>query len=98
MPEDRQRLDKWLWNARVVRTRTAAAGLATSGRIRVNGQRTEAPGRPLRAGDVVTVALDARVRVLRVCGFVLRRGDAGQATTLYEELTGAPARRPPPVP
>jgi ribosome-associated heat shock protein Hsp15 len=62
---DRQRIDKWLWHARVVRTRSAAAALAASGHVRVNGQRIDAASRSLRASDVVTIALDRGVRVLR---------------------------------
>jgi ribosome-associated heat shock protein Hsp15 len=89
---DRQRIDKWLWHARVVRTRPAAAGLATSGRVRINGQRIDGAGRAVRAGDVVTVALDSRVRVLRVAGFVERRGSAEVARCLYEELEASGAR------
>ena len=61
---DRQRIDKWLWHARVVRTRSQAAALAAAGYVRVNGQRIDAPSRAVRAGDVVTVALDRAVRVL----------------------------------
>ena len=63
---DRQRIDKWLWHARVVRTRSAAAALAASGHVRVNGERIDAPSRAVRPDDVVTVALDRTVRVLRV--------------------------------
>ena len=44
------------------------------------------PGRMVRTGDVITVALDRRVRVLKVTGFVERRGPAGSAATLYEDL------------
>ena len=91
MTGDRQRIDKWLWHARVVRTRPDAAGLATSGRVRVNGQRIDAAGRPVRPGDVVTVALDGRVRVLKVAGFVERRGSADTARRLYEDLDAVPA-------
>jgi ribosome-associated heat shock protein Hsp15 len=87
---DRQRVDKWLWHARIVRTRADAAGLATSGRVRINGQRIDAAGRPVRPGDVLTVALDGRVRVLRVVGFVQRRGSAAAARGLYDDLA-APA-------
>jgi ribosome-associated heat shock protein Hsp15 len=83
---DRQRIDKWLWHARVVRTRPAAAGLATSGRIRINGQRIDAAGRPVKPGDVVTVSLDRSVRVLRVVGFLDRRGSADEAREVYEEI------------
>lgn len=83
---ERQRIDRWLWHARVVRTRGAAAALAGAGYIRVNGARVDAPGRMVRAGDVVTVALDRGVRVLKVTGFAPRRGPAGTGAALYEDL------------
>jgi len=100
--DDRQRIDKWLWHARVVRTRSAAAALAASGHVRVNGARIVAPAKPVRAGDVVTIALDARVRVLKVTGFAPRRGAADAGRALYEDLTPpepavAAAGRPVPV-
>jgi ribosome-associated heat shock protein Hsp15 len=85
---DRQRIDRWLWHARLVRTRSAAAALAGLGYVRINGMRIDAPGRMVRAGDVITVALDRSVRVLKVRGFSERRGPAGSGETLYEELTG----------
>ena len=53
---DRQRIDKWLWHARVVRTRPAAAGLATSGRVRVNGVRVLKPS-AARPNDGISNAL-----------------------------------------
>src|SRR5208283_4285762 len=84
---DRQRIDKWLWHARVVSTRGAAAALAASGHVRVNGTRIDAPSRMVRTGDVITVALERRVRVLKVQGFVERRGPASARQTLYEDLT-----------
>ena len=84
---DRQRIDRWLWHARLVRTRGAAAALAGSGYLRVNGLRINAPGRMVRAGDVITVALERSVRVVKIRGFRERRGPAGTGETLYEELT-----------
>jgi ribosome-associated heat shock protein Hsp15 len=83
---DRQRIDRWLWHARLVRTRDAAAALAGGGYVRVNGTRIDAPGRMVRAGDVITVALDRGVRVLKVIGFVERRGPGGTGAALYEDL------------
>jgi ribosome-associated heat shock protein Hsp15 len=91
-PSDRQRIDKWLWHARVVRTRAAAAALAASGHVRINGQRVDAASRAVRVGDVVTVALDRAVRVLKVLGFAERRGSAAGARRLCESLEPAPAR------
>jgi ribosome-associated heat shock protein Hsp15 len=95
---DRQRIDKWLWHARVVRTRSAAAALASSGHVRLNGQRIDAPGRAVRAGDVVTVALDRAVRVLKVTNFADRRGSGGSGATLYEDLSPMASQRPPAAP
>ncbi len=83
---DRQRIDRWLWHARLVRTRGAAAALAGAGYVRINGARIDAPGRMVRTGDVITVALDRRVRVLRVRGFVERRGPAVSVAELYDDL------------
>lgn len=83
---DRQRIDRWLWHARLVRTRADAAALAGAGYVRVNGMRIDAPGRMVRAGDVITVALDRRVRVVKIRGFRARRGPAGTGETLYDEL------------
>jgi ribosome-associated heat shock protein Hsp15 len=84
---DRQRIDRWLWHARLVRTRGAVAALASAGYVRINGTRIDGPGRMVRSGDVITVALDRSVRVLKVRGFTERRGPAESGRGLYEELT-----------
>ena len=83
---DRQRLDKWLWHARVVKARTSAAELVESGHVRINGVREKSPGHAVKLGDVVTIALDNSVRVLKVAGFSERRGDATAARVLFEDL------------
>lgn len=83
---DRQRIDRWLWHARVVPTRGTAAALAGSGHVRVNGARIHAPSRMVRTGDVITVALERQVRVLKVNGFAERRGPARTAQRLYREV------------
>ena len=94
---DRQRIDKWLWHARVVRTRSAAAALADAGLVRINGVRIDTSSRPVRLGDVVTIALDRRVRVLKVTGYAERRGSAEIARALFEDLTPPPSASPQPV-
>jgi ribosome-associated heat shock protein Hsp15 len=90
---DRQRIDKWLWHARVVRTRSAAAALSGAGLVRINGARIDTSSRPVRPGDVVTIALDRNVRVLKVIGYAVRRGSAETVRALYEDLTPSPAPR-----
>lgn len=87
---DRQRLDKFLWHARVVKARSSAAELVERGHVRINGVRETSPGHAVKAGDVLTIALDRTVRVLKVVAFAERRGDAGAARALYEELHGRP--------
>lgn len=87
MSPNRQRIDRWLWNARVVRTRTAAAELVAGGHVRVNAARVRAPGRDVKCGDVVTVTLHGGVRVLRVIGMAPRRGDAAAAALLYDDIS-----------
>ena len=84
---DRQRIDKWLWHARMVRTRGAATALAAGGFVRLNGKRMTTASHPVRVGDVVTLALDRAVRVVRVEGLCERRGAAPVARALYRDLT-----------
>lgn len=83
---ERQRLDKWLWHARVVKARTGAAALVEAGHVRVNGTREKSPGHAVKRDDVLTISLDRAVRVLRVTGFAERRGDASAARVLYEDI------------
>jgi ribosome-associated heat shock protein Hsp15 len=87
---DRQRLDKFLWHARVVKARTSAAELVERGHVRINGVRETSPGHAVKAGDVLTIALDRQVRVLKVIAFSERRGDANAARVLYEDLQPRP--------
>ena len=84
------RLDKWLWFARVVKTRAIAQELAGSGHVRVNGQRAESAARAIRIGDVLTIALPSRVRLLKVQDVAERRGPASDAVRLYQELQSSP--------
>jgi ribosome-associated heat shock protein Hsp15 len=94
--EDRdwQRLDKWLWCARVAKTRAACARLVEEGGVRINRQPTDKPHARLRPGDVLTFALGrAPVRVWRVAALAARRGPPPEARTLYEDLS-----EPPPAP
>jgi ribosome-associated heat shock protein Hsp15 len=84
-----QRIDLWLWHARVVRTRADAAALARAGHVRVNGVRVASAARVVRLGDVVTVALDGGPRLLRVIGFAARRGSADDARGVAEDITNA---------
>jgi ribosome-associated heat shock protein Hsp15 len=83
---ERQRLDKWLWHARVVKARTSAAALVEAGHVRINGVRESSPGHSVKLGDVLTIGLDRSVRVLKVTGFSERRGDASAARVLYDDL------------
>jgi ribosome-associated heat shock protein Hsp15 len=88
----RQRLDKWLWFARIVKSRTLAAKLVTEGRIRVNAVRVETPAKTIGPGDVLTIALEREVKVLRVLGSAERRGPYSEARLLYEDLATPPPK------
>jgi ribosome-associated heat shock protein Hsp15 len=92
--DDRQRIDRWLWHARVVRTRSAAAALAESGHVRLNGERVTASSRAVKVGDVLTVALTGAVKILKIDGLSERRGGSGDARRLYEDLSPAKPEKP----
>ena len=57
-----------------------------AGHVRLDGQRVTAPGHTVKAGTVITLALDRSVKVLKVEGFCERRGSAPQARALYRNL------------
>jgi ribosome-associated heat shock protein Hsp15 len=81
---ERLRLDKWLWAARVFKTRALAADEVERGRVRVNGQPVK-PARELKAGDELEIRQQAVSRVLRVLALSPVRGPAPLAQTLYAE-------------
>lgn len=82
-----QRLDKWLWCARLIKTRSGAARAIADGKVRINGERVLKSSRLVHAGDVVTATLSGRLFVVRVLAWSKRRGPASLARTLYEDLT-----------
>ena len=94
--DGRQRIDKWLWFARLTKTRTLAQKLALSGHVRVNREKVDAASQPVKAGDVLTIAGDRGVRVLKVLAPGARRGPAPEARLLYEDLSPAPGEVPAP--
>ncbi|MBV9548134.1 MAG: RNA-binding S4 domain-containing protein [Alphaproteobacteria bacterium] len=80
------RLDKWLFCARLCRTREAAQAAIAAGKVRVNGVRVEKSGRNVRLGDVLTLALGNQVRVVTVLALAERRAASPAAQALYESF------------
>ena len=84
------RLDKFLWFARIVKTRALAQQLAEQGRIRIGGRLVDRAHAPVRIGDVLSFAQRGSVRVLRVEALPARRGPPAEARALYSEVPEAP--------
>ena len=82
----RLRLDKVLWQARFVKTRSLAAALIRHGHVRVNGIPVSRPGRDIAPGDVLTFPQGSQIRVVRIVALGFRRGPATEAQTLYADL------------
>jgi ribosome-associated heat shock protein Hsp15 len=96
--ETRQRVDKWLFFARAVKSRSLAAKLVTAGRVRINRDKAAQASDPVRCGDVLTITLDRRVLVWKVVDTGVRRGPAPEAQALYEDLSPKPAPADPAIP
>jgi ribosome-associated heat shock protein Hsp15 len=86
-PRGRQRLDKWLFFSRAVKSRTLAQKFVESGAVRVNSERTVASDRKVGPGDVLTMTLGSRLLIWRILDEGARRGPAIEAATLYEDLS-----------
>jgi ribosome-associated heat shock protein Hsp15 len=82
------RLDKFLWFARIVKTRALAQSFAEEGRLRIDGRVADRAHAPVRIGDVLSFAMHGKVRVLRVEALPARRGPPAEARALYSEIDG----------
>ena len=89
---EKQRLDRWLFFSRAVKSRTLAQKLIEAGAIGVNSERTDKADLKVGPGDVLTMTVHSRLLVWRILDAGERRGPATEAATLYEDLS------PPPVP
>jgi ribosome-associated heat shock protein Hsp15 len=83
---DGLRLDKFLWFARIVKTRSLAQAMAEQGRLRLNGRVIDRAHAAVRVGDVLSFALRGTVRVLRIEALPARRGPPAEARGLYTEI------------
>ena len=81
------RIDKWLWFARFCKSRTLAAKLCASGRIRMDSRIVEKAHHGLKIGDVLTFPQGPHIRVVRVLALGERRGPSPEARGLYEDLS-----------
>lgn len=89
---DQVRVDKWLWAARVYKTRNAATEAVLGGRVHVNGERVK-PSKAVRVGDTIEVTIGMVRRTLAVTGVAERRGPASVAATMYDETPSSRAAR-----
>lgn len=88
------RLDKWLWQARFFKTRCLATREVQAGHVRVNAVRAGKPAHAVGAGDALTFPQGGRIRVVRILALPGRRGPAGEAQALYDDLAPEPAAAP----
>lgn len=81
------RLDKFLWFARITKTRSMAQALAEQGRIRIDGRIVDRSHAQVRVGDVLSFAVHGKVRVIRIEALPVRRGPAAEARLMYSEVS-----------
>ncbi|UXN02985.1 RNA-binding S4 domain-containing protein [Bartonella sp. HY406] len=84
---DRLRIDKWLFFSRLLKSRSLAAELANSGKIRVNKQKIDKASYLVKADDVLTISYNQRIRTIKIVALGERRGPAVEAQKLYQDLT-----------
>ena len=87
------RLDKWLWFARLAKTRSLAGKLCAGGAVTVGGTVVVKRGHLVRVGDVVTVEQGRSLRRVTVLALGDRRGPPAEARVLYAEPEPPRARR-----
>lgn len=88
MADPTLRFDRFCWNVRLTKTRSAAAALAEVGHARLNGRRVEKPSMAVHVGDVLTIPYADRVRVVRILALPSRRVSAPIASEMIEDIDG----------
>jgi len=91
-PSDPVRLDKWLWAARLFKTRALAAEAVQGGKVHLNGARTK-PAKPIRPGDTLDVQRGPTQMTIEVRALSSRRGPASEAMRMYSETEASRTRR-----
>jgi ribosome-associated heat shock protein Hsp15 len=86
------RVDKWLWTARLFKTRALAAGAVRGGRVHVDGVAVK-PSREVGSGDELEITIGPVRRTVIVRGAAERRVSAAEAAKLYEETEESVAER-----
>ena len=89
---EKVRLDKWLWAARLFKTRALAAEAVAGGKVEVNGDRPKR-ARPLQVGDELRIRLGPYEHIVTVRALSDRRGPATQAAGLYQETEASRSAR-----
>ncbi len=80
------RIDKWLWSARIFKTRTIAADACKNGRIAVNGTNVK-PSRMVKVGDEVSVRKPPVTYSFRILKTIEQRVGAKLLPEIYENIT-----------
>ena len=75
-----------MWFARLVKTRTLASGIVSQGQVRLNKIKVAKPSHEVGPGDILTLAIHGRVRVVKIVAIAARRGPASEAQTLYQDM------------
>ena len=91
------RLDKFLWFARLAKTRSLAQQVAAGGHLRIDGRVVDRAHATVRIGNVLSFALHDRVRVIRIEALPARRGPAAEAQACYTDLSSPPVDDRPPA-
>ena len=80
------RMDKWLWAARLFKTRSLAADAIKGGKVKVDGNPVK-PSREVKEGDVIQVQIDQLHKVVQVKTVIKNRVSAKQVPEVYTDLT-----------
>jgi len=88
------RVDRWLWFSRFFKSRSLAAKLVQSKKVRINSTLIAKPSVNIRNGDVLTFPQANAIRVVKVLDIGSRRGPAVEAQLLYEDLSPPENEKP----
>ena len=81
------RLDTYLYYIRIFKSRSIATKFVLTNRLRISGQVTQKPHRMISIGDVLTMTINDKIKILKVLDIPNRRGPYSESQNFYEDIT-----------
>lgn len=83
---DTQRIDIWLWHARIYKTRSISTNFVSQNIFRLNSCSISKPAYKIKINDVLTFPWNNKIRVIKILNLTKQRMAAKNISLIYQEI------------